>query len=154
VAIERLEHVVDRIDLEGVERVILVGGNEHDQRRRPLRQAAQHVETALATHLHIQQHQVGPQIRDHLNGLFAVRAFADDFDVEFFAAQLAQALPGGVFVIDDECANPRLTRLGGMSFGRRQGRDQLVHGVRPGISRSGSRCSECATRAQESPKYT
>ena len=85
---ERLQQIVDRLHLEGADRVLVVGGREHDVRRRP-RERLQHLEAVHARHLHVEEDEVGLPLLDHLQRLDAVGRLADHLD----AAELARGSP-------------------------------------------------------------
>ena len=59
VGAHRLEHVVDRVQVEGLDGVLLVGGDEDDRRRGP--EAAEHLgqlEPGQAGHLDVEEDRV------------------------------------------------------------------------------------------------
>ena len=79
--IDRLEQVVDGARLEGLDGVLVVGGDEHQHRQGFLRQVRQHLEAGHARHLDVEEHQVGLVLLDGGERLAAVGALRDDLEV-------------------------------------------------------------------------
>ena len=88
-AIERLEDVVERADLEGLERVLIVGGHEDDEWHPLAADGLDHVEAVHLRHLHVEEDQIGRVVLNRGDGLFAVAALADHLDVLFAASSVA-----------------------------------------------------------------
>jgi hypothetical protein len=114
-AAERLEQVVDRVHLERAQGELVVGGGEDIVRFG----AGQfdHLEAIELGHLDVEEHQFRLQLADGLDGLEAIRAFADDLDVGMRCQVLAQQPARQVFVVHDQyphgttpCRFPRAAR--------------------------------------------
>ena len=103
-AVHRLQQVIERRELEGIDRVLIERGAE-DHRGPRLAERRGDVEAAGAGHLDVEQHQIGRQLGDLLRRLHAVFRFADDFDVGMRAQQLLQPLARRLLVVDDQCPN-------------------------------------------------
>ena len=105
IAAERLQQVVDRVHLEGLQRVLVVGGDEHD-RRHPI--GADLLDDAKAVahrHLHVEEHQIGMLMLNRADRLLAVGAFADELDVFFLRQQPDDTLARHRFVVHHHRSN-------------------------------------------------
>jgi hypothetical protein len=91
VPVHRLEQIIDRVDLEGLEREPIVGGHEHHRRHRLGPHLPAHPESVEARHLDVEEHQVGPIPADELDRLPAVGGLADHGEPGFLFQQLPQA---------------------------------------------------------------
>ena len=77
-ALDRLGQVVDRLEVEGLERVLRMGGDEDDRRRRRLQaQLGGELGAVAAGHLHVEQHQVALVGGEPDQRLRRVRRLAD-----------------------------------------------------------------------------
>ena len=76
--IERLQQVVDRVHLEGTQRVLVVGGREHDCDVTPYQ--FDDLEAVQLGHLHVEEQHVRPEVGDRLHGLEPVRTLGNDLD--------------------------------------------------------------------------
>ena len=65
---------------------------------------ARHFQAIDAGHAHVEQHDVGRQPVDHVDGLLAIARFAGDFEFAGFREHGAQALARRRLVVDDEHA--------------------------------------------------
>src|SRR5262245_40320344 len=74
----RLQQVVDRVHLEGLERVLVEGGDEDDRLLPP--DQLEHLEPRELRHLDVEEHEVGLQLRDRLHRLEAVAALPHELD--------------------------------------------------------------------------
>jgi hypothetical protein len=74
-----LEQVIHGVGVEGLDRVLVERGDEHDPwpQRRAL-PAARHLEAGDARHPDVEKRQVGPLRLDLPQGLFAVAGHGDD----------------------------------------------------------------------------
>jgi hypothetical protein len=57
--VERLQQVVERMDLEGAQRVLVVGGREDDHRQALRRERADDAEAVHDRNLHVEEDQLG-----------------------------------------------------------------------------------------------
>ncbi len=97
-----LEQIVDRVDLEGADRVLVVRRDEYD-RRHPVRpDFVHHGEPVHLRHLHVQKHQVRLPLADALDGLAAVLRFLNGSDLGIVGEQHPQALARQRFIIHDQ----------------------------------------------------
>ena len=71
-AIERLEDVVERAHLEGLERVLIVGGHEDHERHALAADRLDDLEAVHVRHLDVEKHQLRRMILDGRHGLLAV----------------------------------------------------------------------------------
>ena len=104
-AVERLQQVVERLDLEGAQRVLIVGGHEHDRRHALGADRLNHLEAVELRHVHVEEHEIGRLGEDGLDGFDAVPGFADHLDVRFRTEQRFHPLARERLVVDDERAD-------------------------------------------------
>ena len=100
-----LEHVVDRAQVEGLDGVRLVGGDEDDRRRRP--EPAEHVgelEPGEARHLHVEEDAVDVALAQHAQPLGGRVAGDDRGHPRVAGEQVLQLVEGRPLVVDDQHA--------------------------------------------------
>ena len=103
-AVDRLQQVVDRRELEGVNRILVVcRAEDHGRPGRSQRRCD--IESAGAGHLDVEQDQIRRQLGNSLGRLEAILGFTDDLDVAVGAEQLPQPLSGGLLVVHQHGAN-------------------------------------------------
>ena len=100
--VERLEQVVERGKLEGLERVLVVGS--HEDRRGHLGgpNRLEYVETRHARHLHIEEHEIRTRRTDHFDGCHAVGRGAYHLYACMVLEEVEQASTAEWFVVDDQ----------------------------------------------------
>ena len=101
-AVERLEQVVERADLERAQRVLIVGGHEDHERHALAADGFDHLEAVHLRHLHVEEHEIRLVIDDRRDGFFAVAALADDLDVRLARQQPGQPLPRERLIVHDQ----------------------------------------------------
>ena len=101
VAAERLQQVVEGVDLEGLEGVLVVGGHEDHRRHLLGADLLDHAEAVAGRHLHVEEHQIGLLVLDRVDRLLAVGALADQLDVLFLLQQADDALARHRLVVHD-----------------------------------------------------
>ena len=85
--------------LECAQRVLVVrGGEDH---RDIASDQVEHLEPVQLRHLHVEEQQVGRQLRHCLHRLEAVGALRHDLDVRFGGQELAEHLPRQGLVVHD-----------------------------------------------------
>ena len=89
--VDGLEEVVDGARLECPDRVLVIGGDEHDHWQRLLRQVRQHLEARHARHLDVEEHQIRRRVLDGRHRVGPRLAFADDLDVRLVLQQRQHA---------------------------------------------------------------
>jgi hypothetical protein len=77
---ERLEDVVERVHVEGTQRVFVVRGDENHASRNIIAEHLQYVEPIAFGHLGVEEEQIGSESADHVDGLLPVTCFANDRD--------------------------------------------------------------------------
>src|SRR5215207_2405067 len=107
---ERLQEVVERVHLERLERVGVVGGDEDDGRDALQLDPREHAEAVHAGHLDVEEEEVGRPALDALDGLRAAAALAGHLDVRVFGQQVPDRAAGQRLVVHDE--RPQPLRLG------------------------------------------
>src|SRR6266446_5559941 len=105
--VERLEEIVERLNLEGVHGVLFEGGDEHDRGRTLVVYGRGDREAVEVGHLDIQEHQVGRAAAQQLHRIAAVRALVDVRDTADLLQHTAQAASRGRFVVNDDRAHDR-----------------------------------------------
>ena len=113
--VEGLQQEVQRMDLECLEGVIVVRGDEHDGGRpsavrcRRGRIAAlerfDDIEAIDFGHLDVEEDEIGILVVDGAECFGSVGAFGDDFDVVVFGEESAHALARELFVVNDRDAD-------------------------------------------------
>jgi hypothetical protein len=106
-ALDRLGEVVDRLEVERLERVLRVRGDEDDRRRGRLQaQLGGELGAVAAGHLHVEQEQVAFVRGQPDERLRRVRRLAGDDAARLaaFGDHALQAEPRELFVVDDEDA--------------------------------------------------
>ena len=78
----------------------VVRGDEHDGGL--LVEELEHLEAVQLRHLHVEEEDVGRELRDRLHRLEAVRALADDHDLGIALQLLPQRAARELLVVDDE----------------------------------------------------
>jgi hypothetical protein len=93
------------VDLERLERVLVVGGDEHDVGSRV--DQLQDLETVELRHLDVQEHHVRHQLTDPLDRLEPVSTLADHHHPGLRGQVLAHQVAGRALVVDDHGAQRR-----------------------------------------------
>ena len=114
----RLQQVVERVEVEGLHRVIVVGGGE-DDRRRLLEGAemAGQLDAVHARHADVGEHDIDRVCAQELERHQPVAGLADDLGGELdgdVGQQLAQARTRQRFVVDQEDFQRLVVRHGRM----------------------------------------
>src|SRR5690242_7924006 len=126
---------------------------DHDDLRArvELAQLAQRLEAVHALHLHVEQHEVGPELGVHAQRLGA-RGAGPDLDI-LVLEQLRQGFPDPLFIVDDEHAPAHAflrlyrystTPVGWMATAVNAG--ETRSGTAPVESAPATRCASCFTR--------
>ena len=110
--IDRLQQIVDRVDLERLDRVLIEGRDEDDVRRRAaaVEHPARHLEAGQPRHLHVEKHDIGLQPLDRRQRLDAVAGLADDLDAADLPEQVAQLVARQLLVVDEHGAQVHASR--------------------------------------------
>ena len=77
------------MDLERLQRVLVVGGHEDHHRHLLGTDLPDHAEAIDGGHLHVEEHELGRELLDRVDGLHAVGALPHDLDVGFLREQPA-----------------------------------------------------------------
>jgi hypothetical protein len=101
---ERLQQIVERMLLERLERVLVVGGDEDDQRRRVAVEMSDDVEPVHFRHLHVEKQHIGLLRVDDVDGLRAGRARGRDNEIGFARDEQFERLPRKRLVVDNDRA--------------------------------------------------
>ena len=104
-AIERLEQVIDRMNIESLEGKLVVGGDENDGGPFRLGESLNDLEPIHFGHLDIQKNQLGAEAGDGVESGAAVPRLADEVNGRFRAEEGTEAFPGEFLVIHDECSD-------------------------------------------------
>ena len=120
-AVERLQQVVERVDLEGPQRVLVVGRREDHHRDALRREGAYDAKPIHDGNLHVEEHELGLEPLDGRERLGAIRTLPHDLDVGLLLQQREHALARHRLVVDYQGANlghGRSTPLGEEAEGR------------------------------------
>ncbi len=104
-AVERLQQVVERVDVEGAQRVVIERRHKHDERHARRTDGLDDLETARAGHLDVEEDQVRLQPPDGIDRLGPGGALGDDLQPVFRREERAQPLASKGLVIGDEDAH-------------------------------------------------
>src|SRR5205823_2729433 len=99
--VEGLQEVVDRAHLEGFQRVLIVGRDEHDEREGLPVERARQREPRHRVHLDVEEQHVRRARTDRLEGGARIAVLADDRQVRLALAALANRAPRNRLVVDD-----------------------------------------------------
>ena len=103
--LDRLEHVIDRLEIESLDRIIVMRGDEYD--RWPVRFPGQRLGYRDSVHLghgHVEQHQIGLERPDQAQRLRPVAGGADHLQRVDLGADNLHPFDRQRFVIDDKRA--------------------------------------------------
>ena len=100
VLVDRLHQIIDRLRVERAQRMLAVGGDEHEQWRLDVHQALDHREAVEARHLDVEEDEVGLMGLDLADRLAAVGGGGDDLDVVKGLQPQLQPLRRQGFVVD------------------------------------------------------
>src|SRR5688572_4053156 len=115
----RLQHVVECVDLERVDRMLVVGSYKHDWWHAIRSHGAHDTESVQLRHLHIEEHEVGAECLDALDGGETIAALADDLDVTPVLEERAQVSAGDRLVVHHERSNTGGNHRAAASRGQR-----------------------------------
>ncbi len=103
--VDRLEEVVHRIDLERLDRMLVVGGDEdHAGRLGEREHAARNLEAGQAGHLDVEEHEVRIDTIEGGERLESIAGLCHDFNLAELSELVTQLLPGELLVVDDDGA--------------------------------------------------
>ena len=102
--LDRLQQVVDGVHLERAHRVLVVGGDERDQRQLALLQHPHDADAVELRHLQVEQRQIRALLLDRRHRLAARRRLRHDHDVVERAQQRREKRSRRPFVVGDHDA--------------------------------------------------
>jgi hypothetical protein len=102
--VDRLQQVVDRVDLECAYRVLVIGRHERDERQLMLLQHPHHADAVELGHLQVQQRQIRPFALDRRHRLRAGPRLGHNHDVFEGAQQRGEKRPCRPFVVGNHDA--------------------------------------------------
>jgi len=97
---DRLQQIIERVQLEGAHGVLIERRNEDNRGLRGHR--GHDVEPGALAQLNVEKHDVGGIGAQHESGLGARRGFLNDVDLGMGCEQPAHLAPGGGLVVDDQ----------------------------------------------------
>ena len=89
VLVERLEHVVEGVRVEGLDREVVVGRHEDDRRHGLGPDLGDDVEAAQLGHADVEEDEIRIVFADRIDGGPSVGTLGDDIDVRFLAQEVA-----------------------------------------------------------------
>ncbi len=107
--VERLQEIIERLDLERVHGVLFERGDEHDRRRPLFVHRRRDRETIEVGHLNVQEHEIRwrRHAPEQLHGVAAARALVDVRDAADLLQHAAQPAPRRRFIVNDDRAHDR-----------------------------------------------
>ena len=101
--VDRLQQVVDRVDLERLDGVFVEGRDEYEHRRllRAFDEPPRHFESAEAGHLDVEEHEVRLVLLDCGQCLQAVARVRHDLHIVQLLELVAQLVAGELLVVHD-----------------------------------------------------
>ncbi len=116
ILVERLEQVIDCIEFKGLNRVAVVGRHEHDRRQGGRIERARQFDAIEGIHLDVEKQQLRLTDPDRRDRALAVAVFADDAQIRFLRAVLAQRAAARRLVVDDDDVDhvPSIAKISGM----------------------------------------
>ena len=101
--VERLQQVVNRVHLERLHRILVVGGGEHDLRQRHflVDQLLDGAEAVESGHLHVKEDEFRRELLDQVHGFHAVLALRHDVHIEI-AQQIGKLVARKLLVIHND----------------------------------------------------
>ncbi len=104
IGVKRLEQIIQRVHLEGAQRVLIERRHEHHHRRRVRVELLQHREAVAARHLHVEKENVGPHAAHGGDRLGAALAAGHHLAIALRAQQRFHPRPGQGLVIGNHNA--------------------------------------------------
>ena len=102
IGFDRLHQVIDGVDLEGVERELAVGGDEHHRGRElQVLQCLGKLQAGCLGHVHVKEHDVAGIFLQLLDGLAHACRLGDDLRLTQFVEQELQFGARRGLVVDD-----------------------------------------------------
>ena len=105
VLLDRLHQIVDRLRLERAQGMLVIGGDEHEQRRLDLHHPGNDRKSVEARHLDVEEDEVGLVGLDRADRLAAVGGGGDDLHVVMRLEAQAKPLGRQRLVVDEDGAN-------------------------------------------------
>src|SRR5581483_1425844 len=98
--LDGLQEVINRIHLEGAERIFIVSGREDDERL--LAESGEQLEAVHLGHLNVEEERVNPFRRESVKRRFGIRLLPRNLDATGFAQQPRQALERQLLVVNQK----------------------------------------------------
>ena len=105
IVVVRLDEIVERRGVEGLQRVLVICCYEYGHRHRVDADRADHVEARAVRHLDIEEHHIRCVHTDRRDRFGAAGGRRDDDCARFIGQQIRDASPGQRLVIDDQYAH-------------------------------------------------
>src|SRR5262245_29789103 len=105
IRLDRLQQIVDRVDLERLDRMLIECRDEDDVRRQlMLDHLSRHLEPGQPRHLYIKKYDVGRQSFYRSERLQPVASLADYVNSVHLAEQIAQLIARELLIVDKNSA--------------------------------------------------
>ena len=101
-----LQQIVDGVHLEGANRILVVRGDERDERKLVTTDEPHDAKAVDFRHLQIEQREIGREPLDELDAFGSVDGLPDDFHIVVAVQQRNEKSPRGAFVVGDDDAKP------------------------------------------------
>ena len=105
--VEGLQHVIDRIHLERLNRIVIERRRENNLRHAQLafNELLDHAKSVEPRHLHVEKNEVGLVLLDQCERFQAVLPLRDHFNFRKSAQQERKLVSCGPLVVNDHCAD-------------------------------------------------
>jgi hypothetical protein len=133
VLVEGLEQVVHGVHIERANRVLVVGGHEHDDGQRFSLERLQHAEPIELRHLDIEKHEIGSLSADDIHRLGTVARLPHEREACRRSDERPKPAPHERLVVGDDDAD--VSHRGRQRYARCGGSRQLRRRVRPVVRR-------------------
>ena len=133
--LDRLQEIVDGVQLERVHGILVVRRHEGDERHPVLLQQSDDADAVELRHLQIEQRQIRPLPLDDRHGVASRRGFADEHGVIERPQERGEECAGRSLVVRDDDAKTlahTAFRIGGSCTTRSAGRTMVTVVPRPG----------------------
>ena len=97
-----LQEIIHGARFEGLDRMLVVGGHDHDDRELAALQFPDHIEAAHPRHLEVEEDNIGLETGDLAECFLAVLGFAYDLHIADLLKFLPKYLPGDRLVVHDQ----------------------------------------------------
>ena len=103
--VERFDEIIQCCQVERLQRVLIVGGDENRRRHFVGSDRVCDLEASFVRHLHVEKKKIGIQRPNRVDGSGACAGRTDDLDIRLTREKILDALAREGLVVDDQNAN-------------------------------------------------